>query len=71
MATFNSILKGLEIFAKYGDDDCLVSATHDLIYVGLDGLEESNHILSEEDRKKLKDLGWHWEENVCSWAIFV
>jgi len=65
MATINQVLEGLKIFAKYGGDEYLVAAEHDVIFAG------PWEPLSEEDNKRLEELGWHFDEYADSWAKFV
>ena len=68
MASLNQVIKGLEILSKYDSkngDSHNICAEHDIIYAG-PGVE-----VSEEDKKILDDLGWHWDSSADSWARFV
>lgn len=56
------IVHGLSIVAKY--DDCDIAAEHDVIYVG-------SRKLTKEDKKALKDCGYHWDDECECWARFV
>lgn len=59
----NKVLAGLQIIAKY-DEEFQVCAGHDEILAGI-GIE-----LSEEDSKKMKELGWSDYEG-DGWRCFV
>jgi hypothetical protein len=61
MATFNQVVEGLQILAKYEDGN-----EHDIIWAG-----RISPSLTEEEKKKLNDLGWHYDEDVERWGIFV
>jgi hypothetical protein len=56
------IAHGLALVARY--DDCDIAAEHDVIYA-------SSHKLTEEDKKELKECGYHWDEEFDCWARFV
>lgn len=58
----NKILAGLQIIAKY-DEDFDTGAEHDEFFAGY-GIE-----MNEEDKKKMKELGWRWNEE--SWHHFT
>lgn len=60
MNDLKRLLAGLEIFNKYGDSD--VSAQHDIIYAG-------RETTNQEDSAKLKELGWHKEEEFECWGF--
>jgi hypothetical protein len=70
MATYNSIVAGLTILAKYdpkGMDSHGFAAEHDEIFA----CSVAPDAISEEDRANLAKLGWRWDEDVDSWAKFV
>lgn len=58
------IIEGLAIFKKYGKVD--VAAEHDVFYAGPDCATTA---ISEEDAKRLDDLGWRIDD--YGWEIFT
>lgn len=56
------IVYGVSIVAKYDDGD--IAAEHDVIYV-------NSRKLTKEDKKELKECGYHWDDECNSWARFV
>lgn len=54
------------IFAKYETRLGKVAAEHDEIYAG-----PQKDVVSEEDAKRLDELGWHWDSYCDSWRKFV
>jgi hypothetical protein len=67
MALVSEVIDGLKIFLKHGDKH-YVAAEHDVIYAGTPGVAES---LTAEERTTLEKLGWHFDEEIGSWACFV
>lgn len=66
MATTKQVVGGLEILGRYGGaDDHNICAEHDIIYAG------HGCVVSDDDRAKLEELGWHWDDDIDSWARFV
>lgn len=67
MATISQLREGLTILEKYcgRDDPCVVG--HDIIYAG--GVEASK--MSDEDAKRIDELGWHWDDEFDCWARFT
>lgn len=63
MATIQKVMEGLQILAKY-DAGGEMAAEHDIIYAG-------NAEVSEEDAKKLEELGWHKDGEYDCWARFT
>jgi hypothetical protein len=73
MPKLGAVIEGLEILAKYsknGRESHGVAAEHEIIYAGGSDIEELDDI-PEEDRERLKELGWFWAEDVSSWAIYT
>lgn len=73
MATCAAIIEGMQILMKYQkepNDIFGVSAEHDVIYCGpmLDHLEGK---LTEEEKKRLGELGWHEDSEGDCWAHFT
>lgn len=68
MASLGSVMAGLTILTKY-DNDCEVSAEHDVLYAGSEKTHEEK--LSGKDRDSLAELGWHWSESYDSWMKFT
>ena len=67
MATLNNIVGGLQVFAKYGGDQHLASAAHEVLYAGT----PAGVKLTAEEEKTLSDLGWRYNKTEESWSIFV
>ncbi len=62
MPALRDIVDGITILAKYrkkGLDSFGIQAEHDEIYVGIDEGQK----VSEEDDKKLDELGWGYDES--------
>ena len=57
------VIAGLQLFATHGKVD--VSARHDAFYAGCD--DE----MSEAEQRTLCEYGWHYDDEVDSWCIFV
>jgi len=66
MATVRQVIEGLEILVKYAanKDAHDFAAGHEQIYYG-----ESDWSISEDDKKRLDELGWFIDED--SWSRFV
>lgn len=70
MATIREIREGLEIFEKHlGPDYSIGGAEHDILYVAPE--DEDKLQLTEEEKQKLDDLGWHLSSEDFGWARFV
>jgi len=71
MATIQEVTAGMQILLKYvTPKDHHVVAEHDVIYCGPD-LRDFKGKLSAEDKKRLKELGWHEDSEGSCWAKFV
>lgn len=46
---------------------CEVDAQHDVIYAGGDGVD----FMGEPARVKMRDWGWHWDDDFDCWAFFT
>lgn len=71
MATVRKVIDGLTILARYdpdGLDSHSVSAEHDVIYGPGPGDPDA---VTEEDRERLEELGWHLDSEADCWARFV
>lgn len=67
MATINEVLGGLQILAKYKGDKHEVNAEHDIIYAcSIDSTP-----LTDEETRRLVELGWHVDSEYNCWACFV
>lgn len=66
MALLSEVIDGLKIFHKYGDGH-EVCAEHDVLYAGMKAQEQ----LTDDERGRLEELGWHYADDVGSWACFV
>ena len=62
--TISKMIEGLQIFLKYGDD--LVEAGHDEIWG-----PTADTKISEEDKKKLDELGWYLSDEYSCWTAYV
>jgi hypothetical protein len=61
MSTYDQIIEGLTIFKKYKDNNAgSFAAEHDEIFAG-----PSPEDVSEADKKKLEELGWHESDYEC------
>jgi len=66
VASFNDVIKGLQILVKYADpDDDIGGADHDLIYALPPDVE-----VSDADAKALEKLGWFFDDEF-GWAHHV
>jgi hypothetical protein len=71
MALINEVIEGLQILKKYaGENSSSIDAQHDVIYAG-PSLDELEGRLTEEDRKRLDELGWHEDTEGECWARFT
>jgi hypothetical protein len=60
------LIEALQIFVKYKDESCPTHCEHDILMIA--GITQDE--VSEEDKKKLDELGFFWSnENDC-WASF-
>lgn len=69
MATYNEIIRGLDIFARYthnGHEAHLGGADHDVIY----GLPLIVNV-SDVDAARLEELGWHRNKSADCWVHYV
>jgi hypothetical protein len=70
MATPNEIIEGLQILGKYdpkGLEKGSINAEHDIIYA----FPNVGNDLFPDDVKRMRELGWHFDEDTESWARFV
>jgi hypothetical protein len=65
MPNLDEIIEGLTILKKYVKGQEWISAEHDMIYG-----PPTEGVISDEDAKRLDDLGWHKEDG-DSWAAFT
>lgn len=63
MPKIKRIIEGLQILAKYKPDD-YCAAEHDVLY-GPDAE------VTEEERKKLDELEWFYDDEVGCWCCFT
>lgn len=72
MATCASVIEGMQILMKYQEPDDIfgVSAEHDVLYCG-PSLSELEGKLTDEEKQKLDDLGWHEDSEGDCWACFT
>lgn len=65
MATAKAVVEGLTILMKHGAVN--VDAQHDELFAG-PGIDGE---LSEDEKKRLEELGWHFDEEFDCWAKFT
>ena len=63
MPNVESVIEGLQIFAKYKPGKWC-AAEHDIIY----GPCSDSDQISDEDRKRLDEIGWFIDGDSDSWA---
>ncbi len=69
MATYENIIKGLELFAKTeGEDKHHIAAEHDELWAGHDCKPEN---MTSGEQAILKHHGWSYDEEVGAWHRFV
>lgn len=67
MITYDGMIESIQIFRKYatsGAEEFPMGPMHDQLYAG-----PSPEIVSEEDKKRLSELGWF--EEYDSFCIFT
>lgn len=68
MATYKEVIEGLQILAKYSEDDeHQIAAEHDELYAGPD----DPSVVTEDDRGRLNELGWRFDPGLGCWRRFV
>ena len=65
---YESLIEALTIMAKYDDDSHPVAAEHDVIYAGV-GINLGD--VSQEDLKRLEELGWTHDKEFDCLSKFV
>lgn len=63
------MIVGLGVLGNYGP--VTVSAFHDLVYAGIDGVDISPDALSQADRERLEEQDWLWQDEVESWLHYT
>lgn len=62
----DKLIEALTIFLKYKNEYAPTHCEHDvMLVVGI-----SQEEVSEEDKKRLDELGFRWSEEFDSWASF-
>ncbi len=64
---FLDFIESFAIMAKYDDSGYVLDANHDIIYAGKIDLQS----VSNEDMTRLKQLGWHIDEDEECFAIYT
>ena len=62
------LAEALALLLKLGAEDNDLCAEHDVIYLGH---SVGANVPSEEDYKKLAELGVHWDNGLECWRMFV
>lgn len=65
MADAKQVIDGLTVLMKHGAVE--VDAQHDELFAG-PGLDGE---LTDEEKAKMKELGWHFDEEFDCWSIFT
>ena len=67
MTTLGKLIEGLQIIAKYTPvtDHCVEHA-HGVLWAGPEGL-----VVSEDDRARLKAIGWDLDPVHDAWYVFT
>ena len=60
------LIEALQIFAKYQDNEWPTHCEHDVLYII--GITEEE--VSDEDKEKLDELGFHFSESKDCWLSF-
>ena len=55
----DKLIEALQIFLKYGNPTYPTHCVHDALYI----MEIKKSAVSDEDKKKLNDLGFFWSES--------
>jgi hypothetical protein len=65
----NNLIKSLVIFSKYfdGDTSYPTRCEHNTLILCVANDED---VISDEDKKELDSLGWHWSEEFECWCSF-
>jgi len=64
-----NIVAGLMFMREqYGDNNITISAEHEVLYVG--GGDEGKDVPSEE-KDKMTELGWLWNDEFECWKCFT
>lgn len=62
----DDLIEALQIFRKYKNEKWPTHCEHDVLYIMGVGKEE----VSEEDQKRLDELGFLWDESEDGWFSF-
>jgi hypothetical protein len=66
MATYSSIIAGLQVFLEAEGDEHGIDAAHDEIW---GGCEITN--LTTSQLAILEEAGWDWDDEVGAWHLYV
>lgn len=66
MSTISEFIEALEIFKKYEPARYPFAAEHDVIYIWSVHVPEGS-----EDRLRLEELGWRWDDFHEGWRKYV
>lgn len=66
MMTIDSIIAGLQIIQEVEPNNWGISAEHDEIYAG-----GNSHNYTEDQIKRLEELGFHFDEGIECFRVFV
>ena len=60
------LIEALQIFLRYRNEDYPTGAEHDILLIRSVTKKE----VSKADKKRLKELNFHWDEEYESWASY-
>lgn len=63
---FLGLAEAFTILAKYNDESYVTDAEHDILYAQVDADK-----VTDEDMKKLDELGWHVDSEYGCMAMFT
>lgn len=70
MTSMDAIIEGFAILRSYDEASSReVNTDHDTLWAGSEdfGLDD----YTAQDRARLEELGWHFDDNIDRWAIYT
>jgi hypothetical protein len=70
MTSMDELASGFAILRRYDEASAReVNSDYDIIFAGSQDLELEEY--SADDRTRLEELGWHFDEDITRWAIYT
>lgn len=69
MSDMRNIREGFHILERTDDTRGDVSADHDIIWAGAESVDY--HCWTEDDRARLENAGWHYDEEIERWSYYL